>query len=218
MSNLAQGSASKQRILEIAAKFFAEKGFTETTIRELSKAAGFKNSASIYHHFPSKNAILEHMLEDYSTFNIEIFKSKNIDKVLAEEPTADGIMKCFQTVFPMERAAYYMNVLCVLLQEQLRNPLVRNFVSQQIILRTQLNTAAIVESLKKLGVLRQDTDPDYWMKVTSSLFYAYAARMMMGIGDNAPDYTGMGMAELLKYTYETMLTQCRAEKVENTAP
>ena len=208
MNYTSQGSAVKQRILDIAAKLFAEKGFTETSTRELSKAAGFKNPSSIYHHFPSKGAILEHMLEDYSAVNIDVFKSKDVFSILREEPNADGIMKCFQTSFPTERADYYMKVLCVLLHEQLRNPLVRDYVSRQIVLRSQLNTGEIIDTLKKLGVIRPDVDSDYWIKVSSSLMYSYAARMMMGIGDNAPDYTGMGMVELLKYTFEMMLERC----------
>ena len=208
MNYTVQESVVKRRILEIAANLFAEKGFTETSIRELSKAAGFKNPSSIYHHFPSKSAILEHMLEDYSMVNIDVFQSKDVVNILREEPNADGIMKCLQTSFPSDRAEYYMKVLCVLLQEQLRNPLVRDYVSQQIILRSQTNAEEIFGTLKKLGVIRQDADPDYWMKVSSSLMYSFAARMMMGLGDTMPDYIGMGMADLLKRTYEMMIEQC----------
>jgi AcrR family transcriptional regulator len=78
MSNSLQGSPTKQRILDTAADLFAKKGFTETTVRELTKAIGFKNPASIYHHFQSKNAILEHLLNDYTVLNIDIFESVDI--------------------------------------------------------------------------------------------------------------------------------------------
>ena len=208
MANLIQGSATKQKILDCAAALFAEKGYTETTIRELTTAVGLKNSASLYNHFQSKNAILEHMLEDYTQFNIDVFGEKNILLTLRDDPTADGILSCLTTTFPPDRMEYYLKVLCVLLQEQLRNPVVRKYMSEQIILRSELHLKIIFEALKTLGVIRQDADPDYWAKITSCLFYSFATRSMLGIGDSAPDFTGMGMQEMLHNTFNLMLEAC----------
>ena len=204
MNDSSQGSASKQRILYVAACMFAEKGFTETTIRELAKDAGFKNPASVYHHFASKNAILEHMLEEYRTFNNGIFRDKNITEILSKNPTTDGIMACLQTSFPPDKAEYYLKVLCMLLQEQFRNPVVRNYMAQHFILRSERNLATIFNELKNLGIIRQDADPDYWMKISSSLFHTFATRSMLGIGDSTPEFTGKGMAELLRFTFDLM--------------
>jgi len=207
---------SKQRILTCAAELFAEKGFTETSIRDLAAVVGMKG-ASIYNHFPSKNAILTYMLEDYSAHNTNIFEKKNVSLILRENPTTDGILSCFQLTFPPERKEYYLKVLCVLLQEQLRNPIVRKYMSEEFILRVELNTKAVIEALKGLGIIRQDTDPDYWMKVVSSLFYSFAIRFMMGIGDNAPDFHGMGMVEMLRHTFDMMLDRCGTAKAGSPA-
>ena len=218
MSYSLQVNTPKQRILDCAARLFSEKGFTETSIRELAKAAGFKNPASLYHHFPSKNAILEHMLEDYSVFNIDVFENRGVQTILKNNPSADGILTCLQTAFPQDRAAYYVDVLCVLLQEQLRNPLVRGFMSEQIILRAELHIGKIIDALKDLKIIRRDTDADYWMKIVSSLFYSFATRMMLGIGDNAPDFKGMGMVDMLRYTFDVMLEKCGVAKEERDMP
>ena len=205
MTYASQGSNTKQRILDCAAALFAEKGYTETTIRELITAVGLKNSASLYNHFPSKNAVLEHMLEDYKQFNIDVFEKKDITAALRDNPTADGIMGCLTTTFPVDRTKYYLNVLCVLLQEQLRNPVVRKYMADQIILRSELHLKIIVNAFKTLGIIREDFDADYWAKVTSSLFYAFATRSMLGIGDAAPGFSGMGMEGLLRETFTLML-------------
>ena len=210
MNDSLQENTIKQRILDSAANLFAEKGFTETTIRELAEAAGFKNSASLYYHFPSKNAILENMLEDYITYNNGIFEKKDISDLLKKNPTTDGILACLQTSFPQGRAEYYLKVLCVLLQEQFRNPIVRNFMTKQFILRSERNIRTIINGLIELGVIRRDNDYDYWTKITSSLFYTFSTRMMLGIGDSEPDFTGMGMAGLLRNTFDMMLEKCRA--------
>jgi len=208
MSRSSQVISTKQRILDSAAKLFAEKGFTETSVRELANDIGI-NSASLYNHFSSKNAILEQMLEDYITYNNGLFQERNISEILKNNPTTDGIIACLQTSFPPDRAEYFLKILYVLLQEQFRNPIVRNYMSKHFILRSERNMNTIINELKQIGVIRQDVDPDFWMKATSSLFHTFATRMMLGIGDNTSDFSGMGMAELLRYLLDLMLEKSR---------
>ena len=206
MDNSSNGNDTKQRILECAANLFAEKGYTETTIRELAEALGL-NPASLYYHFTSKNAILEHMLENYSAYNIDIFIDRDLSRLLKDNPTPEGILSCLQLAFPPEHREYYVKVLCVLLQEQLRNPMVRDYVSKYIIQTTEDSVKTIINALKELGALRPDTDPDYWAKIHSSLVYSFSARMMLGIGDAAPGFEGMNMAELLRHNYDLLFAQ-----------
>jgi len=205
------GKNSRQRILDCAASLFAERGFTETSIRKLASEVGMKGS-SLYNHFSSKNAILEHMLDDYSRHNTDIFSKKNIRQILLENPTPEGILACLQLNFPQERQEYYLKVLCVLLQEQLRNPIVCKYMSENFILRSEHNIRSIIGILVEYKVLRKDTDADYWMKIISSLFFSFATRMMLGIGDSSPGFTGKGMGELLKSTFDLMFKTCGVTK------
>ena len=148
------------------------------------------------------------MLKDYSAGNIKVFDEQVITDILQKNPTTDGILKCMQTSFPPDRADYFLKVLCVMFQEQLRNPIVRDYMSKHIILRAEMKVRTIIDVLKRLGVVRQDTDPDYWMKITSSISYSFAVRMMLGIGDNMPDFTGRGMAEMHRSTFELLFEKC----------
>ena len=208
---------TKQRILDSAADLFSKKGYTETTVRELAESVSL-NPASLYYHFPSKNTILECMLDDYSIYNTDIFDDQNLVEVLQKNPTTDGILACLQTAYPPERAEYYLKVLCVLLQEQLRNSFVRQYVCDHFILSSERNIAIVINVLKELGILQQDTDPDYWAKITSCTYYTFAARMMLGIGDNSPDFIGRSMVEMLKQTFDIMLDVCGTAKAKNTEP
>jgi AcrR family transcriptional regulator len=201
------GKNSKLRILNCAAKLFAEKGYTETSIRKLAAEVGMKGS-SLYNHFPSKGAILEHMLEDYSKYNTDVFAKRDIGQILCANPTSEGILACLQLSFPPDKQDYFLKILCVLLQEQLRNPIVHQYMSEHFILRSENNFRNIIGVLKSLNVLRQDTDVDYWMKVVSSLFYSFATRIMLGIGDDNPDFAGKGMVEMLKATFDLMFEKC----------
>lgn len=59
-----QGSERRQALIEIAAELFAERGFRSTTVREIGDAAGVL-SGSLYHHFDSKETIIEEILSSY---------------------------------------------------------------------------------------------------------------------------------------------------------
>ncbi len=57
----AEARDTRQDILSRALDLFAEKGFFGTSMREIARAVGIRESAT-YHHFPSKASILEELL------------------------------------------------------------------------------------------------------------------------------------------------------------
>jgi TetR/AcrR family transcriptional regulator, cholesterol catabolism regulator len=74
----AQATATRRdELLAIAARLFAEKGFKNTTVRDIADAAGIL-SGSLYHHFDSKESMVDEIL---STFQTELFAA--YDDVLA---------------------------------------------------------------------------------------------------------------------------------------
>lgn len=60
------GSASERRdhLVKLAAEIFARKGFQATTVREIAKEAGIL-SGSLYHHFDSKETIVDEVLSTF---------------------------------------------------------------------------------------------------------------------------------------------------------
>lgn len=56
-------SQPKGRLLAAAAKLFREKGYAETTVRELAAEVGIQ-SGSIFHHFDSKGEILFNVMKE----------------------------------------------------------------------------------------------------------------------------------------------------------
>lgn len=61
----------RAELLSIAAGLFAEKGFKNTTVRDIADASGIQ-SGSLYHHFDSKESMVDEIL---STFQEELFGS-----------------------------------------------------------------------------------------------------------------------------------------------
>ena len=199
--------STKEKILSSAVSLFAAKGFTETTIRELATDVGV-NPASIYYHFPSKNAILELVLNDYAREISNTFYQERLIE-LKDNPTADGILSCLLLVFPEDKVDYYTKVLRVMLQEQYRNPFVRSVLIESSIAGGERVVKAIIEKLIEYDVLSENTDPYYWAKAHSSLIYTFSSRMALGIGDSSPEFTGMGMVDMLRYLYDLLLKTCK---------
>jgi len=57
-----EGGSTATRILDAAESLFAQRGFAGVSVREIAGQVGL-NQASIYNHFPSKQALYEAVLE-----------------------------------------------------------------------------------------------------------------------------------------------------------
>ncbi|HEY6622060.1 MAG TPA: TetR/AcrR family transcriptional regulator [Steroidobacteraceae bacterium] len=71
-----------QPLLDAAAKHFADKGFRETTIRDISKSIGML-PGSVYYHFPSKERLL---LAVYETGVIRVTARVEQASMMARTP------------------------------------------------------------------------------------------------------------------------------------
>ena len=72
----------REELLSIAARLFAEKGFKNTTVRDIADAAGIL-SGSLYHHFDSKESMVDEILR---SFQDELFG--RYDEILAGQDDA----------------------------------------------------------------------------------------------------------------------------------
>jgi AcrR family transcriptional regulator len=56
------GAATRQEAVRVALELFTEQGYEATSLRQIADALGI-NKASLYYHFPGKEAILRSVLE-----------------------------------------------------------------------------------------------------------------------------------------------------------
>ncbi len=59
-----QAQSRRDELLELAATMFAERGLRATTVRDIADSAGIL-SGSLYHHFKSKEQMVEEVLRDF---------------------------------------------------------------------------------------------------------------------------------------------------------
>lgn len=69
----------REELLRIAGELFATKGYRNTTVRDIADAAGIL-SGSLYHHFDSKEAMVDELLR---TFQAQLFGA--YDAILASD-------------------------------------------------------------------------------------------------------------------------------------
>lgn len=80
------------RILDVATRLFLEKGYEETTIQAILDELGDLSKGAIYHHFKSKEdiieAVIDRMFEDVHKSAIAI----------VNDPTLNGLQKIQKTI------------------------------------------------------------------------------------------------------------------------
>jgi TetR/AcrR family transcriptional regulator, cholesterol catabolism regulator len=60
-ARMTRANVQRAKILEQAEKFFWEKGYDKTSMKDIARASGF-NAGNIYYYFPSKESILYEIL------------------------------------------------------------------------------------------------------------------------------------------------------------
>jgi AcrR family transcriptional regulator len=74
MPSAAPSATRRDELLAIAATLFAERGFRNTTVRDIADAAGIL-SGSLYHHFDSKEAMVDELLDSFQRQLFDTFET-----------------------------------------------------------------------------------------------------------------------------------------------
>lgn len=75
---LTDPQSARGKLQQTAAHLFRSKGFERTTVRDLASAVGIQ-SGSIFHHFKSKDEILQSVMEETVIFNTALLRAALAD-------------------------------------------------------------------------------------------------------------------------------------------
>lgn len=84
---------TKERILEVAARLFAEQGYHATGVSKILRAGGVK-SGSLYHFFSSKEDLLVAVMQHH----VDLLRPRILDRAVAESRTDDPLDHVFSLV------------------------------------------------------------------------------------------------------------------------
>ncbi|MEV5002382.1 TetR/AcrR family transcriptional regulator [Nocardioides sp. LML1-1-1.1] len=142
----------REQLLAIAATLFAEKGFRNTTVRDIADAAGIL-SGSLYHHFDSKESMVDELLVP---FQDELFGK--YDAILASGDDARtkleaAVRVSFEAIdqHPHEVAIFQNDADHLGTFERFGYLADRNAQSRQV-------WVSLIEEGVRTGVLRPDLD------------------------------------------------------------
>lgn len=81
---------TKDRILEVAARLFAEQGYHATGVAKILRASGVK-SGSLYHFFSSKEDLLVAVMQHH----LDLLRPRILDRAVVESRTSDPLDHIF---------------------------------------------------------------------------------------------------------------------------
>lgn len=81
----------REELLAIAAGLFAERGLRATTVRDIADAAGIL-SGSLYHHFSSKEAIVDEILRSFLDALFGEYR-RIVESGLSPRQTLEGLVR-----------------------------------------------------------------------------------------------------------------------------
>ncbi|MFD0852893.1 TetR/AcrR family transcriptional regulator, partial [Actinomadura adrarensis] len=103
----ALASERREHLVRLAAELFAEKGFQATTVRHIASAAGIL-SGSLYHHFDSKESIVDEILSGFFQEIMSAYR-RVIDEGKGPRETIAGLVRiAFGTLEPHRAAITVM--------------------------------------------------------------------------------------------------------------
>jgi len=172
-----QKISTKERIFLAAVDLFLERGFFETSVRELAQRSGIRVS-SLYNHYPGKEAILDDILE---YFKAQVEKAMIpddkmeafVDSMPPDILLTRGFAKIIQSITPSVMDKIYH----IIVIEVYRNPKVRHFY--------EAYNEQNIKAVRKLFMIMQDKkliremDPVFLADAYMAMINFYSNRLFL---------------------------------------
>ncbi len=144
------GASGRSAIVAAATHLFAQRGFAETSMRQIAEAAGL-SKAAIYHHFRDKDRLYRSLLEEAIGSLTEAMK-----RVLDDGPAHGALARAL--ALHLQFAAEHADLLRVLVAEELRPTDPRRRLGN-VIARHREEELAIFQTVLERGIARGEFKP-----------------------------------------------------------
>ncbi|MGF0313453.1 TetR/AcrR family transcriptional regulator [Rhodococcus sp. IEGM1428] len=147
------GSSRRSQLLAIAARLFAERGYAQTTVRDIADEAGIL-SGSLYHHFDSKESmaceVLSELMDGLQTRFAEV-----VERSSGPRDALDGLVRAAYDVIhnKQDAVATYQNESAVFAALPAFEFVTEASLAIEAIWR------AVLDEGRANGVFRPDIDP-----------------------------------------------------------
>lgn len=178
-SRRTRGTATRERIVREAFALFSERGFHAVSVRDIAAAVGIKD-ASLYNHFPTKQAIFDAVLADQLACTREAFAAEGVMFEPSEDPTGYAgayeeterrVLAGFRYFFEDDRMA---QLRCLLMISQFDDARAAAAFREVFLDRPREIQAAVFAHLMEEGQFKKD-DP----RALALAFYGPVFLLMM---------------------------------------
>jgi len=146
----------RDRILSEATRLFATRGFESTTIQAVAEAVGIR-APSVIHHFPSKAALREQVVEDLMSH----WKNEIPRLLTAARSGEDRLSSALEALVQFLMADPYRARLA--LRELLDRPGETRGLIEQHLLPWMPLVTDYIRLGQQTGVVREDVDPESYV-------------------------------------------------------
>lgn len=149
-----QYSGTKKKILEVALNLFSKNGYDRTSIRQIARKVGIRESA-IYNHFKGKKEILSILFDVYSGRRI----CDHIEEMINHEDIIDAPYLFLQSVVTEEIIKYICNedtirFRKIVVMEMFSVKDAREIIEKELITDVRKQIADVFEVMMKAGVIK----------------------------------------------------------------
>jgi AcrR family transcriptional regulator len=143
--------STKERIFEAAVDLFASRGYDGTSMRQIAGAVGLTESA-LYRHYPSKEAILDAIL-DYTESGI--YTALPIEETLGVDG-GDSIFRGLLAPLPgiIAGMPLVVRIMRILYAEMNHNERIREFFRREFVERADDHMEALFRSCVEAGSIK----------------------------------------------------------------
>jgi len=160
----AEGRDTRQAILDASLDLFADRGFFGTSMREIARAVGVRESA-LYHHFDSKQAIFQALLTQMGPGRITQLLQLEVEALVAAVGARAMLRQLLDLILATFAIPAEQKLFRVMLQEGARLAQQEGVQPLQAIGKVRAALAGIFGRLVELGAIRP-VDPS----TTAALF------------------------------------------------
>lgn len=166
MEKSANAISNKEKILRVSIDLFAQKGYSDVSMREIAGVVGIR-AASIYNHYTNKEAIIEEMISFFKTqLHQHVHPAFEMNENLDVQSYIQNTTKANNDFFS---DPLYAQIGQIILREQFQNEKIRNLLLEELIVYPRMMLSAYFERLMRVGKMR-NADPMLAAKEYHSFF------------------------------------------------
>ena len=188
---------TKEKIFDVSLELFSQKGFNNTSVRQIAREVGIKES-SIYNHYPSKQAILDEILKTFQN-QLIIYDADEalMDELLEKDPllfykTGSGM---FRQQLKNEKA---MKILRLLFIQMYHDDSIAEYFYAFLFQKPLEFWTSIFDKLIENGIVKDEFDP----AMLAREYYAYPMFLLMEIFIQNNSFPDEDLDELFKQSEE----------------